>query len=45
MYPALYRMERRGGIEAEWGTSELGRSPMNSISMWRCGPVSSLPEA
>ncbi len=25
MYPALYRMERRGWIEAEWGTSELGR--------------------
>jgi transcriptional regulator len=25
LYPALYRMERRGWIEAEWGTSELGR--------------------
>jgi PadR family transcriptional regulator len=25
LYPALYRMERRGLIEAEWGTSELGR--------------------
>ena len=24
-YPALYRMERRGWIKAEWGTSELGR--------------------
>jgi PadR family transcriptional regulator PadR len=24
-YPALYRMERRGWVEAEWGTSELGR--------------------
>jgi transcriptional regulator len=23
--PALYRMERRGWIEAEWGTSELGK--------------------
>jgi PadR family transcriptional regulator, regulatory protein PadR len=25
LYPALYRMERRGLIDAEWGTSELGR--------------------
>ncbi len=25
LYPALYRMEGRGWIEAEWGTSELGR--------------------
>jgi PadR family transcriptional regulator len=25
LYPALYRMERKGVIEAEWGTSELGR--------------------
>ena len=25
LYPALYRLERRGSIEAEWGTSELGR--------------------
>jgi PadR family transcriptional regulator PadR len=25
LYPALYRMEKRGWIEAEWGTSELGR--------------------
>ncbi|MGE0864584.1 MAG: PadR family transcriptional regulator [Vicinamibacterales bacterium] len=25
LYPALYRMERRGWIDAEWGTSELGR--------------------
>ena len=25
LYPALYRMERRGWIESEWGTSELGR--------------------
>ncbi len=25
LYPALYRMERRGSIKAEWGTSELGR--------------------
>jgi PadR family transcriptional regulator, regulatory protein PadR len=25
LYPALYRMERRGWIEAEWGESELGR--------------------
>ena len=25
LYPALYRLERRGWIEAEWGLSELGR--------------------
>src|SRR5687767_14771942 len=25
LYPALYRMEQRGWIQAEWGTSEHGR--------------------
>ena len=25
LYPALYRMERKGWIEAEWDVSELGR--------------------
>ncbi|MGE5245187.1 MAG: PadR family transcriptional regulator [Betaproteobacteria bacterium] len=25
LYPALYRLERRGLLEAEWGMSELGR--------------------
>src|SRR5919205_1161892 len=25
LYPALYRLERRGLVMAEWGTSELGR--------------------
>ena len=25
LYPALYRMERRGWIDADWGMSELGR--------------------
>ena len=25
LYPSLYRMERKGWIEADWGTSELGR--------------------
>ena len=25
LYPALYRMEQRGWIQASWGTSELGR--------------------
>ena len=25
LYPALYRLERRGAVDAEWGTSELGR--------------------
>ncbi len=25
LYPALHRLEHRGWIKAEWGTSELGR--------------------
>jgi len=25
LYPALYRMEKRGWIEADWGKSEIGR--------------------
>jgi PadR family transcriptional regulator PadR len=25
LYPALYRLERLGWVEAEWGQSELGR--------------------
>jgi PadR family transcriptional regulator PadR len=25
LYPALYRMERKGWVEAEWALSELGR--------------------
>src|SRR5690242_10109085 len=25
LYPALHRMEKRGWIEAEWGTSDTGR--------------------
>jgi transcriptional regulator len=25
LYPALYRMEKKAWIEAEWGLSELGR--------------------
>jgi PadR family transcriptional regulator, regulatory protein PadR len=25
LYPALYRLERRGWVDAEWTTSELGR--------------------
>jgi PadR family transcriptional regulator, regulatory protein PadR len=25
LYPALYRLEKRGWIAAEWGTSEIGR--------------------
>jgi len=25
LYPALYRLERRGWIEAEWGVSDQGR--------------------
>ncbi len=25
LYPALYRLEKKGWLTAEWGTSELGR--------------------
>ena len=25
LYPALYRLERKGWVDAEWGVSELGR--------------------
>jgi len=25
LYPALYRMEKKGWVDAEWGLSELGR--------------------
>ena len=25
LYPALYRLERRGFVEASWGTSEIGK--------------------
>jgi transcriptional regulator len=25
LYPAVYRMEKKGWVEAEWGLSELGR--------------------
>ncbi|HEY4303665.1 MAG TPA: PadR family transcriptional regulator [Gemmatimonadaceae bacterium] len=25
LYPALYRMEKRGWIDAAWGTSEIGQ--------------------
>jgi PadR family transcriptional regulator, regulatory protein PadR len=25
LYPALYRMERKGWIQAEWGISEIGK--------------------
>lgn len=35
LYPALYRMERRGWIDAEWGTSELGRK----AKFYRITPV------
>ena len=35
LYPALYRMERRGWGEAEWGTSELGRR----AKLYRLTPV------
>lgn len=35
LYPALYRLERRGWVEAEWGTSELGRR----AKLYRLTPV------
>jgi PadR family transcriptional regulator PadR len=35
LYPALYRMERRGWIEAEWGISELNRK----AKFYRLTPV------
>src|SRR5687768_6422249 len=25
LYPALYRLERKGLVEASWGTSEIGK--------------------
>ena len=25
LYPSLYRMEKRGWIDADWGTTDLGR--------------------
>ncbi len=34
LYPALYRMERRGWIEASWGQSELG----NRIKIYSLTP-------
>lgn len=34
LYPALYRLERRRWLEAEWGTSELGRK----AKMYRITP-------
>jgi len=34
LYPALYRLERRGWVEAEWGTSELGRR----VKLYRLTP-------
>jgi transcriptional regulator len=36
LYPALYRMERRGWIETEWGTSELNR-PAKFYRLTRAG--------
>ena len=35
LYPALYRLERRGCVEAEWGTSELGRR----VKLYRLTPA------
>ena len=35
LYPALHRMEQRGWIGSEWGTSELGRK----AKFYRLTPV------
>jgi PadR family transcriptional regulator, regulatory protein PadR len=35
LYPALYRMERKGWIEAEWGMSELNRR----VKLYRLTPA------
>ncbi len=34
LYPALHRMERRGWLEAEWGTSENNRQ----VKLYRLTP-------
>lgn len=35
LYPALYRMEKRGWVDAEWGTSGLGRR----VKLYRLTPA------
>lgn len=35
LYPALYRMEKKGWIESQWGTSEGGRK----AKIYRLTPV------
>ena len=34
LYPALYRLERRALVKAEWGVSELGRR----VKLYRLTP-------
>src|SRR4030095_11901620 len=41
LYPALYRLERKGWVEAEWGTSELGRR----AKLYRLTPPGPAPPA
>lgn len=36
LYPALYRLERRGFIEASWGESEIGKR-IKIYSLTRAG--------
>ena len=36
LYPALYRLERRGLIDAAWGTSEIGKR-IKIYSLTRAG--------
>jgi transcriptional regulator len=35
LYPCLYRMEQKGWIDAEWGSSELGRR----VKLYRLTPT------
>src|SRR4051812_12665650 len=44
LYPALYRMERRGWIEAAWGTSEIGKR-IKIYSLTRTGRAQLRTEA
>ena len=45
LYPALYRMERRGWIEAEWGLSELNRrAKLYSITKNGCAQLAAETE-
>jgi transcriptional regulator len=44
LYPALYRLERRGLIDAAWGTSEVGKR-IKIYSLTRAGRAEFKAEA